>query len=459
MLRTVAGNEVLESLESPMAGYSFFLVRCQNSGELRQMLQSNFRVQDPSGEVQNRLRTLQKIAHPNLTRWLELGLDQGQIYAVHELHPVESLEAYLGKRRKLAPEKALDLIGDLSQAFSILHRQGFVQGGLTARAILYDHAGERLQISVLPRVGIVPEKAVPTAVPSQFSSWAMAPEEAEEGLPTAQTDVFSLASLLYRVTTGVALTDTLGAQGVSLQTIFPPKPPSHHHEALPPEFDRLLLEALAFQPSSRPELEGFLQGISATLEGLQDAGGGAQAVMASGRERRKDQLDRRKRKKGRREDDTSPGFFTRVSRRIRRTSIFVKLLFLGLVAGLSSQWELFRSFSRVQFRDSFQTRRAQIRDGRFDREKVHNRILEAAERSIQSETTPTDFEPRMRALQGFMKSLRAKDRERVVPKEAMAELRLTYAQNKKDGCVLLDQYLRNCLEFLRKYDQEAKGGK
>lgn len=120
---------------------------------------------------------------------------------VMPLAPVGSLGNMLAKGKKVPPQMALKIVGQIAGGLNYLHQQEVAHGSLKPNNILFDKEGNAtltdLSMAHLREFGLVPPS------PTNQHRLFMQPEREYHAAPTIEADVYSLAVLSYLLLTGV----------------------------------------------------------------------------------------------------------------------------------------------------------------------------------------------------------------------------------------------------------------
>lgn len=217
------------------------------------------------------IQAIRRIEHPNVIRILDFGeLEGGRPYFVMELLHGMDLEAYLRACGRLSPEEAFAILEPVCEALSAVHATGIVHRDFKApNVFIADKDGERRMVLLDFGVAKVLDEAGPgITTPSHIlgTPACMAPEQVRGQAADARTDIYALGTLTYYMLTG-----KLPFLNASLTTLLHMhlfvQPPSPSSEApVSPEFDAVVLRALAKDANARYQTVGdFLDAFRSAL--------------------------------------------------------------------------------------------------------------------------------------------------------------------------------------------------
>lgn len=179
------------------------------------------------------------LSHPAITPLVELNTAQG--YVVTELVVGEALEQKLqagGSARWLLPWAQ-----QLLQGLAVVHRVGLVHGALKPNNVFYLPGGVRLVDFGAHHLLTLRS----TETGGLASVWPyLSPEQLVGMHPTAVSDLYALAAILYRACTGRAPFTSAEADRTQL-----PAPPSEIQPSMGAEWDAFFERALAPDPNLR----------------------------------------------------------------------------------------------------------------------------------------------------------------------------------------------------------------
>jgi eukaryotic-like serine/threonine-protein kinase len=187
---------------------------------------------------------LSALAHPNIVRVFESGMDQGRPYLVMEHVQAVSLQTLMADRR-LTLAEAIHVVKGVAHALECVHGAGLVHMDINPRSILVTPelagiklgdfgASRALPVSRVPGTLTQAEMSadtVPYRPPEQFRNAAVL---------DARGDIYSLGAVFYRMLTGHVPTGKIGI-------------PSQLNSAVPNAIDPIVLRCLQPSPAKRFE--------------------------------------------------------------------------------------------------------------------------------------------------------------------------------------------------------------
>jgi len=206
---------------------------------------------------QREARAASALNHPNICTIHGIEQHDTQHFIVMELLDGESLGDRI-RRGPLDLETVLTLGVQLADALESAHSKGIVHRDLKPANIFVTSRGQAkiLDFGVAKidgRAATDNNSMIATVRKDQLTSAGqtigtiayMSPEQARGEITDARTDLFSLGTVLYQMATGF-----LPFQGDTSALVFDailnrePQPPQQHNASLPPEFGRIIGQAL-----------------------------------------------------------------------------------------------------------------------------------------------------------------------------------------------------------------------
>ncbi|HEU4535020.1 MAG TPA: protein kinase, partial [Polyangiaceae bacterium] len=203
-----------------------------------------------------------RLSHPNTIAIFDYGrTPEGIFYYAMELVEGFNLAQLVALAGPLPPARALRLLiqacGSLAEAHAagLVHRDVKPQNiMLSARGGLYDFV-KVLDFGLVKEVGAGPRGKDVSAAGSVTGTPAyLAPEALLSQPPTPAGDVYGLGCVAYFLLTGGPPFDGDSVAEICSQVLIgsPPPPSVKLGRALPPEFERVVMDCLSKSPEARP---------------------------------------------------------------------------------------------------------------------------------------------------------------------------------------------------------------
>jgi hypothetical protein len=221
-------------------------------------------------------RAAAALAHPNILRIFDVGGGEADEppYIVMELIRGRTLLAEIEARGALLAEVVACVGAVLGDALGAAHAAGVIHRDIKPGNVLIAHDG-RVLLADFGVARLEAEDSLITRTGALLGTPAyMSPEQASGEVATAQSDVYSLGATLYQLATGALPYAGAPAKVLARIAAGALVPPVQRRPAIGAELSRLIVGAMARDPSARPasaaaladELRGF-----AAAGGLGDA--------------------------------------------------------------------------------------------------------------------------------------------------------------------------------------------
>jgi serine/threonine protein kinase len=213
-------------------------------------------------------KALAKLYHPNIVRVFDYGDHEGSPYLVMEYLPGGTLKGQLGK--PIPWQEALRTLLPISEALEYAHEHKIIHRDIKPANILLTEKGQPMLTDFgIAKILEVEETAALTGSGMIVGTPEyMAPEQ-WTGQTTAQSDIYSLAVVLYEMVTGRKpyIADTPAAILLKQATDPLPRPKAYVPD-LPDEIEKTLLKALAKTADDRyPDMTAFIVALKGSSAG------------------------------------------------------------------------------------------------------------------------------------------------------------------------------------------------
>jgi hypothetical protein len=199
----------------------------------------------------NEARAVAALSHPHIVQLFDADVDHDTPFLVMEVVRGASLKQRLGERGPLPVDEAQRLCAQIGSALVFTHARGIVHRDIKPANILDTGEG----CWKLADFGVAHTPDASLTITGQFLGTPAyaAPEAVLRGQFGAPSDVFGLAATLYAALCGAP---PFGDQGFLQPGRAPGSAPppviADRRSDVPPAFARLIEQALALEPESRP---------------------------------------------------------------------------------------------------------------------------------------------------------------------------------------------------------------
>ncbi len=199
-------------------------------------------------------RAAAAIEHDHIVAIFQVDEDRGVPFITMPLLRGEALEDRLKRQRKLPLPEALRIAKETAEGLAAAHERNMIHRDIKPANIWLE--GEKGRVKILD-FGLARRKSDNANLTQQGAILGtpsyMAPEQANGRKVDLRADLFSLACVLYRMTTGqLPFTGADAIATLIAVTTAQPRPPRQLNPDLPPALSRLILRLLAKDPINRP---------------------------------------------------------------------------------------------------------------------------------------------------------------------------------------------------------------
>src|SRR6266576_2148005 len=190
------------------------------------------------------------LQHPNVVCIYDLGEQDGHLFIAMEFVDGVDLERLIELGEPMSLQARLDIIIDVLTGLAFAHKRGIVHRDIKPANIRIGEDG-RAKIMDFGVAHLASSKLTSTGASLGTPSY-MAPEQITEGKTSAATDIFATGGVLYQILTQMKPFDAPTLQNLFFKIITEkPRPVSELVPGLPPALDRIVLKAMAKEPSER----------------------------------------------------------------------------------------------------------------------------------------------------------------------------------------------------------------
>ncbi|HYH27306.1 MAG TPA: protein kinase [Actinomycetota bacterium] len=189
--------------------------------------------------------------HPNIVSVFDTGSDDGMHFIVMELVPGRTLASHLAEKGTLPPERAAAIASSVARALEAAHAQQLVHRDIKPGNVLLTDEGQvKVTDFGIARAASGTSITLTGAVLGTASY--LSPEQAQGREVDGRSDIYSLGCVLYEMLTGKPPFSGPSPVAVATQHVSEePDPPSAIQGELPPALERVVMRAMAKDPSDR----------------------------------------------------------------------------------------------------------------------------------------------------------------------------------------------------------------
>lgn len=212
-------------------------------------------------------RAASSLSHPGIAEIYDVGEWEGTPYFAMQLVEGRTIHEHL-KNHPYAPAEAVRVALQAARVLAYAHSRGVIHRDISARNILVAHDGSVVLLDFGIALSSFDSSRLSGSDELLGTFLYMAPETILGGDASPESDIFSLAAVLYQMLTGhlpFGLSKA-GSDGTDPPPLAP-EPPSRLVRGLPKQLDRVIAKALAYDPRRRyASADEFANDLEATFQ-------------------------------------------------------------------------------------------------------------------------------------------------------------------------------------------------
>lgn len=199
-------------------------------------------------------RAMAQVKSDHVVTIYQVGQDNEACFIAMELLEGEPLNSLLDRETKLTMSETVRIGREVAHALAAAHAKGLIHRDIKPENVWLEAPVGRAKLLDfgLARAHTANVKLTSSGIIIGTPAY-MAPEQARAEPLDERSDLFSLGSLLYELSTGLPPFAGESVTAILIALISDdPVPPSQHNPLVPPELDELILHLLAKKREDRP---------------------------------------------------------------------------------------------------------------------------------------------------------------------------------------------------------------
>lgn len=211
-------------------------------------------------------RAISKLHHNNIVSLFDYGTENGLNYFAMQLVNGKDLNSLLKDKKQLDFQEIIDITRQISRGLLYAHSAGVVHRDIKPHNILLD-SDKVCYISDFGIARIFRERGVTQTGVAIGTPEYMSPEQALGKSLDAQTDIYSLGTLMYEMVAGIPPFTGKNAVGIAYKQVHEqPKSPSKHRSDIPKRLELIILKALKKDKKERyKSIESLLNDLDTVI--------------------------------------------------------------------------------------------------------------------------------------------------------------------------------------------------
>ncbi len=214
-------------------------------------------------------RATAAIDHDHIVTIYQVGDHNGIPYLVMKYLEGQTLEDLLRKRKVLEPLEAVKIARQIAEGLEAAHQRNLIHRDIKPANIWLESVRNRVKILDfgLARIADSTDPNITQTGVILGTPAYMSPEQAAGLALDGRSDLFSLGTVLYRLTVGKP--PFRGSNNLAILrslSLDNPESPDHINPAIPPRLSKLILRLLEKEPGSRPGSASLVANMLESIE-------------------------------------------------------------------------------------------------------------------------------------------------------------------------------------------------
>ncbi len=197
-------------------------------------------------------RAAANLNHPNIVAVYDWGEEGGTYFIVMEFVDGPTLRELIRNEGPLLPFRAAEIAAEIAGALDFAHRRGVIHRDVKPGNVLISGLVKVTDFGIARAAAGEPQESLTQTGAVMGTATYFSPEQAQGLQIDPRSDVYSLGVVLYEMVTGRPPFIGDSPVAIAYQHVREtPVPPSHHNPDVPPEFEAVIMKAMAKNRANR----------------------------------------------------------------------------------------------------------------------------------------------------------------------------------------------------------------